>query len=947
MPDFITITGARQNNLKNINLKIPRDKLVVITGLSGSGKSSLAFDTIYAEGQRRYVESLSSYARQFLGQMDKPDVEHIEGLSPAVSIDQKSTSRNPRSTVGTVTEIYDYMRLMFARIGIPHCPECGRVVASQTVEQITDTVLGLPEGSRVQIMAPLIKGRKGEYKKELADLQKEGFVRVRIDGTMMETAADIALDKNKKHSIDIVLDRLIVKPGIERRLADSLETALKKGKGAVAIDVIGDKEMLFSENFACSYCGVSLEEVAPRSFSFNTPYGACPECNGLGFKTEFDPEKILPDWTLSIAQGAIAPYATDSGGTKEYMSALFEGVAERFGFTPDTPIQDLDDDQRNALLYGATGAVTMTVRNRWGRNRAFSSDYVGVIGLLKRRQAETESDYIRDWLGQYETNVVCAACKGRRLKPEALGVTVGDKNIAELAEMSIGALSAWMETVALTDRQTTIARQILKEIRSRLGFLIDVGLNYLTLERGAATLAGGEAQRIRLATQIGSGLMGVLYILDEPSIGLHQRDNSRLIETLIRLRDLGNTVIVVEHDEETMEASDWIIDMGPGAGEHGGEVVAEGPLSVILGNPESATGRFLSGRDTIAIPTLRRQPGERFLHIKGARGHNLKNVDVKIPLGLFVCVTGVSGSGKSTLIQDTLFPRLQNAINRTRTAWEPHDKIDGIEQLDKIVDIDQSPIGRTPRSNPATYTGVFDMIREMFSQTADSRMRGYKPGRFSFNVKGGRCEACKGDGIIKIEMQFLPDVFVQCEICHGKRYNRETLEVKYKGKSIADVLDMTVGQAVDFFENIPRIVRKLQTINDVGLHYIRLGQPATQLSGGEAQRIKLATELSKRATGRTMYILDEPTTGLHFADVKKLIALLQQLAEGGNTVLVIEHNLDVIKTADWIIDMGPEGGDGGGLVVAEGAPETVAKSMDSHTGYYLKKMFEKQREKLK
>jgi excinuclease ABC subunit A len=938
MPDFITITGARQNNLKNIDLKIPRDKLVVITGLSGSGKSSLAFDTIYAEGQRRYVESLSSYARQFLGQMDKPDVEHIDGLSPAVAIDQKSTSRNPRSTVGTVTEIYDYLRLMYARVGTPHCPKCGRVVASQTVEQMTDSILGLPENSRVQIMAPLIKGRKGEYRKEIADLRKEGFVRVRIDGEMRETADEIALDKNKKHTIDIVLDRLVIKPGIERRLADSLETALKKGKGVVAVDVIGSEEMLFSENFSCSYCGISLEEVAPRTFSFNTPYGACPECNGLGFKTEFDPDKILPNWDLSVAQGAIAPYATDNGGAKAYMGALFEGVCERFGFTMDTPIKDLDDEQRHALLFGVDGAVTMTMRNRWGRTRAFTSDYAGVVGLLKRRATETESDYIRDWLSQYQTNIPCGACHGRRLKPEALAVTIGEKNIAELCEMSIGNLSKWMNELTLTQRQYAIARQILKEIKARLGFLVDVGLNYLTLERAAATLAGGEAQRIRLATQIGSGLMGVLYILDEPSIGLHQRDNSKLIETLIRLRDLGNTVIVVEHDEETMQAADWIIDMGPGAGEHGGEVIAEGPIEAILANPNSITGRYLSGNEKISIPKERRKPGERSIEIKGARGHNLKAVDVTIPLGLFVCVTGVSGSGKSTLIQDTLFPRLQSAINRTKTSWEPHDSITGIEHLDKIVDIDQSPIGRTPRSNPATYTGVFDMIRTLFSQTADSRMRGYKPGRFSFNVKGGRCEACKGDGIIKIEMQFLPDVFVPCEICHGNRYNRETLEVKYKGKNISDVLNMTVGQAVEFFENVPRIVRKLKTINDVGLHYIKLGQPATQLSGGEAQRIKLATELSKRATGKTMYILDEPTTGLHFADVKKLIALLQLLTEGGNTVLVIEHNLDVVKTADWIIDMGPEGGDGGGDVVAEGTPEEVAKSEFSHTGRYLRKI---------
>ena len=906
MPDVIKITGANQNNLKNVNVEIPRDKLVVITGLSGSGKSSLAFDTIYAEGQRRYVESLSAYARQFLGQMEKPDVEHIEGLSPAVSIDQKSTSKNPRSTVGTVTEIYDYLRLMFARVGTPHCPNCGRVVASQTVEQMVDSIMALPESSRIQIMVPLIKGRKGEYRKELEDLRKEGFARVRIDGEIRETSDDIVLEKNKQHSIDIVLDRLIVKSGIERRLADSLESALKRAKGSVAVDVIGGEEMLFSENFACSYCGISIEEVAPRTFSFNSPYGACPECHGLGTTTEFDEGRILPNWDLTINTGAIAPYSLEAGGTKQWLSGLLEGVSERFGFNLDTPIKDLNDEQRKALLHGVDGSVTISLRNRWGKQRQFTSDFAGIVGMLKKRQTETESENVKEWLGQYQTDKPCPACKGRRLKPAALAVKVGGKNIAEITELSIENVHQWFEQVKFTPRQQHIANQIVKEILARIGFLLNVGLNYLTLDRSAATLAGGEAQRIRLATQIGSGLMGVLYILDEPSIGLHQRDNSKLIETLIRLRDLGNTVLVVEHDEEMMAAADWIIDMGPGAGEHGGEVVAEGTIDDILVNPNSVTGRFLSGREKIDIPTERRVPGDRFIEIKKASGHNLKNVTVKIPLGMLVCVTGVSGSGKSTLIQETLYPRLQHAINKTFVAWEPHEAIEGISHIDKIVDIDQSPIGRTPRSNPATYTGTFDMIRDLFSKTADSRMRGYKQGRFSFNVKGGRCEACKGEGIIKIEMHFLPDVFVPCEICHGKRYNRETLEVKYKGKTIADILDMTVGQAVEFFENVPSIVRKLRTIHEVGLDYLRLGQPATQLSGGEAQRIKLASELSKRPTGRTMYILDEPTTGLHFADIKKLIALLQRLASNGNTVLVIEHNLDVIKTADWLIDMGPK-----------------------------------------
>ncbi len=943
MPDFISIHGANQNNLKNVDVVIPRDKLVVITGLSGSGKSSLAFDTIYAEGQRRYVESLSAYARQFLGLMEKPDVERIDGLSPAVSIDQKSTSKNPRSTVATVTEIYDYLRLLFARVGTPHCPSCGRAISSQTVEQMVNTIMSLDEGSKIQVLSPIVRGRKGEYKKELADLSKEGFPRVRIDGEMHETSEDLTLDKNKKHTIEVVLDRLVVKPGIERRLADSLESALKKGQGSVAVDVgPGEQEMLFSENFACTYCGISIEEIAPRTFSFNSPFGACPECHGLGVKTEFDPARIVPDESLSIRKGAIAPYSKENGAgfSHEWVGLLVEGVAERFGFSMDVPYRDLSDDAKHKLMYGVEGSVTVTVRNRFGRNRQFNSDFKGISGMLEKRWSETESDGVKDWLRQYQTDKPCPACKGKRLKPAALSVLIAKKNIADIAEMSIEKAAEWFSGLKLTVRQQTIAKQINKEIQARLGFLLNVGLNYLTLDRGAATLAGGEAQRIRLATQIGSGLQGVLYVLDEPSIGLHQRDNTRLIDTLIRLRDLGNTILVVEHDEEMMACADWIVDMGPGAGEHGGEVVAQGPLEDILASERSVTGQYLSGREVIEVPKDRRVPGERVIKIRGARGHNLKNVDVDIPLGMFVCVTGVSGSGKSTLIQDTLYPRLMNAINRSHPVWEPHDSVEGIAQVDKIVDIDQSPIGRTPRSNPATYTGVFDMIRDLFSKTADSRMRGYQAGRFSFNVKGGRCEACKGDGIIKIEMHFLPDVYVPCEVCRGKRYNRETLEVKYKDKNIADILEMTVGQAVEFFENIPAITRKLRTIHDVGLDYIRLGQPATQLSGGEAQRIKLASELSKRATGKTMYILDEPTTGLHFADIKKLIALLQRLASSGNTVLVIEHNLDVIKTADWVIDLGPEGGDKGGTIVAVGPPEKIAATAKSYTGQYLKPMLE-------
>ena len=985
MADFIKIQGARQNNLKDISLDIPRDKLVVITGLSGSGKSSLAFDTIYAEGQRRYVESLSAYARQFLGQMDKPDVDHIEGLSPAVSIDQKSTSRNPRSTVGTVTEIYDYLRLLFARVGIPHDPITGKPLTKQTIEQMVDRTLELPEGTRIQVLAPIVKGRKGEYKKEIEEIRAEGFARARIDGTVYDFSSDTLpeLGRYKLHTIEIVVDRLVIKQAaaepnpaasgdpslsgkgenedndssltppyligkgagglgsstLAKRLADSFEVAVKWGKGSILVDVIGGEPLEFTETFAATDSAFNFEEIEPRLFSFNSPYGACPDCHGLGIKVEFDPDMIIPDKSKSIEDGAIAPYvAATSGNTNEWALGLFRGVAERFQFAPEAPISSLTDEQFKALMHGVKGSVTVTFRNKWGRNRQFTSDYSGIVGMLQKRLSETESDGVKEWLGQFQSEKPCPVCLGKRLKPEALSVLLGGINISDLCALSIAKGFDWFETLQLTNRQQIIGRQIVREIRTRLGFLLNVGLGYLTLDRGARTLAGGEAQRIRLASQIGSGLTGVLYILDEPSIGLHQRDNSKLIDTLMHLRGLGNTIIVVEHDEETMAAADWIVDIGPGAGEHGGRIIAQGTPEEVMANPDSVTGRFLSGRDKIDVPAERRPSNGKSLEIVGARGHNLQNVSVSIPLGCFVCVTGVSGSGKSTLIQETLFPRLQSAINKTHHVWQAHDAILGIEHLDKIVDIDQSPIGRTPRSNPATYTGVFDMIRDLFSKTADARMRGYKAGRFSFNVKGGRCEACKGDGIIKIEMQFLPDVYVPCEICHGKRYNRETLEVKFKGKSIADILEMTVGQAVQFFEAVPAITRKLRTIHDVGLDYIRMGQPATQLSGGEAQRVKLATELAKRATGKTLYILDEPTTGLHFADIQKLLQVLQRLTDTGNTVLVIEHNLDVIKTADWVLDMGPEGGDGGGTLVAAGTPEAVAKVKESHTGRYLAKV---------
>ncbi len=943
--DVIRIRGARQNNLKNIDLDIPRDKLVVITGLSGSGKSSLAFDTLYAEGQRRYVESLSAYARQFLGQHDKPDVDQIDGLSPAVAIDQKSTSRNPRSTVGTVTEIYDYLRLLFARVGVPHDPVTGQPLIKQSIEEMVERVVALPEGTRLQILAPIVRGRKGEYKKEMEDILKEGFVRARVDGEMRDLSEEIpTLERYKMHSIEIVVDRIVIKDGIRSRITDSLEQALKLGKGAAIADVFaqGDSpahELNFSENFTTESGEFNFDEVEPRLFSFNSPYGACPECHGLGSKTEFDPALIVPDKSLSIGQGAIKYFVYKSGKEimAEHRTGLFRAVAEKLGFTMDTPIKDLTKAQYNGLMNGVKGNVTVEFRNKWGRTRHFDTEFAGVLEIMERAGKDTTSDYVKDDLAQYQSQRPCPVCKGQRLKPEALAVTIGKTNISQLCAMSLEKLGAFFNEMTLTAREELIGRQIVKELRTRVGFLLNVGLNYLTLDRAAATLAGGEAQRIRLATQIGSGLMGVLYILDEPSIGLHQRDNTKLLKTLERLRELGNTVLVVEHDEETMEAADWLIDIGPGAGEHGGHVVAEGTPAQVKENPASITGQYLSGKLKIAIPEVRREPGERKIELIGASSHNLKNVSVTIPLGLFVAVTGVSGSGKSTLIQDTLYPLLQQHINKTQVVSGAYEEIRGLENLDKVIDIDQSPIGRTPRSNPATYTGVFDLIRDLFAKTQDAKVRGYQQGRFSFNVKGGRCESCKGDGILKIEMHFLPDVYVPCEVCKGKRYNRETLEVKFKGKSIADVLDMTISEAVEFFGQIPNIARKFQTLHDVGLDYIRLGQPATTLSGGEAQRVKLAAELAKRATGRTIYILDEPTTGLHFADVEKLIGVLSRLVSTGNTVLVIEHNLDVIKTADWLIDMGPEGGDGGGQVVGAGTPEQIAKVKESHTGRYLQK----------
>ncbi len=941
--DKIIVRGARQHNLKNVSVEIPRDRLVIITGLSGSGKSSLAFDTIYAEGQRRYVESLSAYARQFLGEMDKPDVDMIEGLSPAVSIDQKSTTRNPRSTVATVTEIYDHMRLLWARIGLPHCPQCGRPIVQQTAEQIVDQVLQLPEGTRLLVLGPVVRGRKGEYRQIFEDIRRQGFARVRVDGEVLDVseAAERKLARYKQHSIEIVVDRVSARAGARKRLADSMELALKVGSGVALIQVLPEvgqtssllhEEMTFSEHFACINCGRSFEELQPRLFSFNTPYGACPTCTGLGTSNELDEELIIPDPRLTIKEGAIFAWR---GLTSQYHKALLRAVCEEFGIDLDTPVKDLPKGKLEVLLRGSPEPVKVRYRGRGGRLRIYNVRFMGIMHYLQREYEDGESESARAYLDAFTAVKPCPACKGQRLKPESLAVTVGDQNIAQVAALSIRKAMDFFTELPLTPRQQQIARQVLKEIRTRLGFLLNVGLDYLTLDRAAATLAGGEAQRIRLATQIGSGLMGVLYILDEPSIGLHQRDNRRLLDTLISLRDLGNTILVVEHDEETIRTADWVIDIGPGAGEHGGEIIVSGTVEEMCSNPRSITGDYLAGRRMIPVPARRSGNGS-WLTVRGARHHNLKNIDVRIPLGVFTCLTGVSGSGKSTLMEEILYRRLAHRLHGARTMWGEHDEIQGVEAIDKVIDIDQSPIGRTPRSNPATYTGVFDKIRDLFSQTPEARMRGYKPGRFSFNVRGGRCEACRGDGIIKIEMHFLPDVYVPCEVCRSARYNRETLEVTYKGKSIADVLNMTVSEAVEFFRNIPAIWNKLQTIHDVGLDYIKLGQPATTLSGGEAQRVKLASELSRRDTGRTLYLLDEPTTGLHFDDIKKLLQVLRRLTEAGNSVLVIEHNPDVIKCADHIIDLGPEGGDAGGYVVAEGTPEKVSKVAKSYTGQVLK-----------
>ena len=938
---YIRIRGANEHNLKNISLDIPRDELVVLTGLSGSGKSSLAFDTIYAEGQRRYMESLSSYARMFLGQMEKPDVESIEGLSPAISIDQKSTNRNPRSTVGTVTEIYDYFRLLYARIGIPHCPKCGKEIKKQTVDQMVDQIMEMEQGTRIQLLAPVVRGRKGTHVKLLERAKKSGYVRVRIDGSMYELSEDIQLDKNLKHNIEIVVDRLVVKPGIEKRLTDSVENVLHLAEGLMTVDVIGGESVNFSQSFSCPDCGISIEEIEPRSFSFNNPFGACPECSGLGYKMEFDADLIIPDKSLSINEGAITVMGWQSASKKgSFTRAILEALAEEYQFSLDTPFEEYPEEIQNILIHGTNGK-NVNVHYFGQRGEGFYDiAFEGIIKNVERRYRETYSEASKAEYEEFMRITPCRACKGQRLKPGALAVTVGNHNIAEITSFSIEELAKFLDNLELTSQQHMIGDQILKEIRARLQFLLDVGLDYLTLSRATGTLSGGEAQRIRLATQIGSGLVGVAYILDEPSIGLHQRDNDKLLGTLKHLRDLGNTVIVVEHDEDTMFAADHIVDIGPGAGEHGGEVIAEGTAEEIMQVPESITGAYLSGRIRIPIPEERRKP-TGWLKIVGAQENNLKNIDVKIPLGVMTCVTGVSGSGKSSLVNEILYKYLAKKLNRARTIPGKHKKIEGVEQLDKVINIDQSPIGRTPRSNPATYTGVFDQIRDLFAATQDAKERGYKKGRFSFNVKGGRCEACSGDGILKIEMHFLPDVYVPCEVCGGKRYNRETLEVHYKGKSIYDVLNMTVEEALTFFENVPSIRRKIETLYDVGLSYLRLGQPSTTLSGGEAQRIKLATELSKRSTGKTIYILDEPTTGLHFADVHKLTEILKRLASDGNTVVVIEHNLDVIKTADYIIDIGPEGGAKGGTVIAEGTPEEVALNPVSYTGKYIDMMLKK------
>ncbi len=939
MNDTIVVRGAREHNLRNVDIELPRDQLIVFTGLSGSGKSSLAFDTIYAEGQRRYVESLSSYARQFLGQMDKPDVDFIEGLSPAISIDQKSASRNPRSTVGTITEVYDYLRLLYARIGVPHCPNCGRLITRQTPQQIVDRVLQLKEGTRFQVLAPVVRGRKGEYHALLDELAGQGFTRARVDGELVDLPAKLQLERYEQHTIEVVVDRLVRRSGIERRLTDSLETALKLAEGVAEVEIVAPDEvaepeiLTFSEHLACTHCGLSFEELAPRNFSFNSPYGACEECDGLGTRFQVDPELVISDDDLSIDEGAIKPW---SGFRGEYFKRVLIAVGEEYGFSTATPWKKLKASAKKTILYGAAGKqVTVKYKNRYGRQRSYSTKYEGVIPWVERRHTESESDRVREVIEGYMRLVPCPVCKGARLRPASLAVTVGDKNIHDVGELSIRDCTAFFRTITLNERDRMIAERVFKEVIERLQFLLDVGLDYLSLNRNAGTLAGGEAQRIRLASQIGSGLVGVLYVLDEPSIGLHQRDNQRLIETLVRLRNLGNTVIVVEHDEETIRVADHVVDIGPGAGEHGGEIIVSGTVKDLLKAKSSITGQYLSGKRKIEVPKLRRDPGDDWLGIKGAREHNLQNIDVEIPLGCFVAVTGVSGSGKSSLVGDILHPALMQKVYRSREVPGRHKKIEGAENIDKVINIDQSPIGRTPRSNPATYTGVFDKIRTLFATTQEAKIRGYLPGRFSFNVKGGRCEACQGDGTIKIEMHFLPDVYVPCEVCKGARYNRDTLDITWKNKNIAEVLNMPAEEALEFFANQPSIARQMQTLVDVGLGYVRLGQPAPTLSGGEAQRVKLSTELGKRSTGHTMYILDEPTTGLHFEDVRRLLYVLQRLVDAGNTMLVIEHNLDVIKSADWIIDLGPEGGSGGGLVIAEGTPEHVAKVPESHTGRYL------------
>lgn len=939
---YIHIKGANEHNLKNIDIDIPRDEFTVVTGLSGSGKSSLAFDTIYAEGQRRYMESLSSYARQFLGQMEKPQVESIEGLPPAISIDQKSTNKNPRSTVGTVTEIYDYMRLLYARAGIPHCPKCGREIKKQTVDEMVDRILMLEERTKFQILAPVVRGKKGRHEKVFESAKKSGYLRVRVDGNMYELTEEIKLEKNIKHSIEIIIDRLSIREGIEKRLTDSVENALKLGNGLMIVDVIGGEEMTFSQNFACPDCGISIDEVQPRSFSFNNPFGACPDCYGLGYKMEFDEDLIIPDKSLSINQGAIVVLGWQSANDgKSFSNAILQALALKYNFSLDTPFEDYPKEIHDILIYGTNGEK-VAVRYKGQRGiGVYDIAFEGLIKNVERRYRETSAESTK---AEYETFMrftPCATCHGQRLKKESLAVTIGDKNIYEMTEMSVRDLRQYLDELQLTETQLKIGKEILKEIKGRLQFLVDVGLDYLSLSRATGTLSGGEAQRIRLATQIGSGLVGVAYIMDEPSIGLHQNDNDKLLATLKHLRDLGNTLVVVEHDEDTMRAADYVVDIGPGAGEHGGQVIATGTAEDIMKNPNSITGKYLSGEIKIPVPTTRRKP-KGFLKVVGAKENNLKNIDVKVPIGVLTCVTGVSGSGKSSLVNEILYKSLARKLNRARTIPGKCKKIEGMEQLDKVINIDQSPIGRTPRSNPATYTGMFDMIRDLFAATTDAKERGYKKGRFSFNVKGGRCEACSGDGILKVEMHFLPDVYVPCEVCGGKRYNRETLEVHYKGKTIYDVLEMTVEEALDFFKNVPRILNKVQTLYDVGLGYLKLGQPSTTLSGGEAQRIKLATELSKRSTGKTIYVLDEPTTGLHFADVHKLVEILHRLTDEGNTVVVIEHNLDVIKVADYIIDMGPDGGDRGGTVVVAGTPEQVAEHPTSYTGKYVKQMLERQ-----